>query len=144
MEPTEDQIAATIAELDPRVELIAVETPARESLRLYIDHPDGVGLDLCERVTLQVRDLLADYALEVSSPGLDRPLTKPEHFRRFIGHEVRIRTAEPVGGRKNFTGRLVAADAEAVSIESEGGDAEIPFDLVSRSNLVPELSEVQS
>ena len=144
MEPTEDEIAATIAELDPRVELIAVETPARESLRLYIDHPDGVGLDLCERVTLQVRDLLADYALEVSSPGLDRPLTKPEHFRRFIGHEVRIRTAEPVGGRKNFTGRLVAADAEAVSIESEGGDAEIPFDLVSRSNLVPELSEVQS
>ena len=144
MEPTEDQIAATIAELDPRVELIAVETPARESLRLYIDHPAGVGLDLCERVTLQVRDLLADYALEVSSPGLDRPLTKPEHFRRFIGHEVRIRTAEPVGGRKNFTGRLVAADAEAVSIESEGGDAEIPFDLVSRSNLVPELSEVQS
>ena len=144
MEPTEDQIAATIAELDPRVELIAVETPARESLRLYIDHPDGVGLDLCERVTLQVRDLLADYALEVSSPGLDRPLTKPEHFRRFIGHEVRIRTAEPIGGRKNFTGRLVAADAEAISIESEGGDAEIPFDLVSRSNLVPELSEVQS
>ena len=144
MEPTEDQIAATIAELDPRVELIAVETPARESLRLYIDHPDGVGLDLCERVTLQVRDLLADYALEVSSPGLDRPLTKPEHFRRFIGHEVRIRTAEPIDGRKNFTGRLIAADAEAVSIESEGGDAEIPFDLVSRSNLVPELSEVQS
>ena len=144
MEPTEDEIAATIAELDPRVELIAVETPARESLRLYIDHPAGVGLDLCERVTLQVRDLLADYALEVSSPGLDRPLTKPEHFRRFIGHEVRIRTAEPVGGRKNFTGRLVAADAEAISIESEGGDAEIPFDLVSRSNLVPELSEVQS
>ena len=143
MEPTEDQIAATIAELDPRVELIAVETPARESLRLYIDHPDGVGLDLCERVTHQVRDLLADYALEVSSPGLDRPLTKPDHFRRFIGHEVRIRTAEPIDGRKNFTGRLIAADAEAVSIESEGGDAEIPFDLVSRSNLVPELSEVQ-
>jgi ribosome maturation factor RimP len=144
MEPTEDQIAATIAELDPRIELIAVETPARESLRLYIDHPDGVGLDLCERVTLQVRDLLADFALEVSSPGLDRPLTKPDHYRRFIGHEVRIRTAEPIDGRKNFTGRLIAADAEAVSIESEGGDAEIPFDLVSRSNLVPELSEVQS
>jgi ribosome maturation factor RimP len=144
MEPTEDQIAATIAELDPRIELIAVETPARESLRLYIDHPDGVGLDLCERVTLQVRDLLADFALEVSSPGLDRPLTKPDHYRRFIGHEVRIRTAEPIDGRKNFTGRLIAADAEAVSIESEGGDAEIPFDLVYRSNLVPELSEVQS
>ena len=86
MEPTESQIEENIAELDPRIELIAVESPARESLRLYIDHPDGVGLELCERVTLQVRDLLGDYALEVSSPGLDRPLVKPEHFARFVGH----------------------------------------------------------
>ncbi len=144
MEITESQIAATIAELDPEVELIAIESPARESLRLYIDHPDGVGLELCERVTLQVRDLLADYALEISSPGLDRPLTRPEHYKQFIGQKARIRTTEPIDGRRNFTGRLIAADAEAVSIESEGGDAEIPFDLVSRSNLVPELSEVQS
>jgi ribosome maturation factor RimP len=144
MEITESQIAAAIAELDPEVELIAIESPARESLRLYIDHPDGVGLELCERVTLQVRDLLADYALEVSSPGLDRPLTKPEHYREFIGQTARIRTIEPIDGRRNFTGRLIAADAEAVSIESDGGNAEIPFDLVSRSNLVPELSEVQS
>ncbi len=142
--PTEQQIAATIAELDPRIELIAVEVPARESLRLFIDHPDGVGLELCESVTKQVRDLLADYALEVSSPGLDRPLTKPEHFRKFVGHEARIQTSEPIDGRKNFTGRLLAADAEAISIESEGEPAEIPLDLVSRSNLVPELSEVQS
>jgi ribosome maturation factor RimP len=142
--PTEQRIAATIAELDPRIELIAVEGLGCESLRLFIDHPDGVGLDLCEAVTKQVRDLLADYALEVSSPGLDRPLTKPNHFRRFIGHTARIATSEPIDGRRNFTGRLVAADAEAVAIESEGGNAEIPFDLVSRSNLVPELSEVQS
>ena len=93
---------------------------------------------------MQVRDLLADYALEVSSPGLDRPLVKPEHFARFVGHEARIRTAEPIDGRRNFTGRLTAADAEAVSIESEGETIEIPFDLINRSNLVPELSEVQS
>jgi ribosome maturation factor RimP len=144
MEITESRIAATIAEVDPRIELIAIESPARESLRLYIDHPDGVGLELCERVTLQVRDLLADYALEVSSPGLDRPLVKPEHFQQFVGRTARIRTIKPIEGRRNFTGRLIAADAEAVSIESNGGNAEIPFDLVSRSNLVPELSEVQS
>ena len=142
--PTEQEIAAEIAELDPQIELIAVETPARETLRLFIDHPDGVGLELCEKVTHQVRDLLADYALEVSSPGLDRPLTKPEHFRKFVGHKAQIRTSEPIEGRKNFTGRLIAADAEAISIESEGVNAEIPFDLVNRSNLVPELSEVQS
>ncbi|HEX2389260.1 MAG TPA: ribosome maturation factor RimP [Solirubrobacterales bacterium] len=144
MEPTESQIEENIAELDPRIELIAVEAPARESLRLYIDHPDGVGLELCERVTLQVRDLLGDYALEVSSPGLDRPLVKPEHFARFVGHQARIRTEQPIDGRRNFTGRLTAADAEAVGIESEGETIEIPFDLINRSNLVPELSEVQS
>jgi ribosome maturation factor RimP len=142
--PTDEQISAEIAELDPRIELIAVEVPAHESLRLYIDHPAGVGLELCEKVTHQVRDLLADYALEVSSPGLDRPLTKPEHFRKFVGHTAQIRTSEPIEGRRNFTGRLIAADAAAISIESEGGNAEIPFDLVYRSNLVPELSEVQS
>jgi len=139
-----NDIAAKIAELDPEVELVAVEAPARESLRLFIDHPDGVGLDLCERVTMQVRDLLADYALEVSSPGLDRPLVKPEHFARFVGHEARIRTSAPVDGSKNFSGRLIAADAETVSIESAGARVDIPFDLISRSNLVPEPSEVQS
>jgi ribosome maturation factor RimP len=144
LNPSESEIAAKIAELDPRIELVAVEQPARESLRLFIDHPDGVGLDLCERVTMQVRDLLADYALEVSSPGLDRPLVRPEHFARFVGHAARIRTGEPIGGRRNFTGRLTAADEATVSIESEGETIEIPFDLISRSNLVPELSEVPS
>ena len=144
LQPNESEIAAKIAELDPRIELIAVQTPARESLRLFIDHPDGVGLDLCERVTMQVRDLLGDFALEVSSPGLDRPLAKPEHFARFVGHEARIRTAEPIEGRRNFTGRLTAAGADAVSVESAGEEIEIPFELISRSNLVPELSEVQS
>ncbi|MCB0874606.1 MAG: ribosome maturation factor RimP [Solirubrobacterales bacterium] len=144
MQPTETEIADKIAELDPEIELIAVQAPARETLRLFIDHPGGVGLELCERVTVQVRDLLGDYALEVSSPGLDRPLVKPEHFARFAGHAARIRTTDPVGGRRNFTGRLIAADAEAVSIESEGETIEIPFDLINRSNLVPEPSEVQS
>ena len=143
-----EQLQRTIEErleaFDPSVELIALERPAAETLRLYIDHPDGVGLELCERVTLQVRDLLGDYALEISSPGLDRPLVKPEHFARFVGHQARIRTEQPIDGRRNFTGRLTAADAEAVRIESAGETIEIPFDLINRSNLVPELSEVQS
>lgn len=143
MKPSESEIAAKIVELDPRIELIAVEQPAPTSLRLFIDHPDGVGIDLCERVTMQVRDLLADYALEVSSPGLDRPLVRPEHFARFVGHEARIRTADPIDGRRNFTGRLTAAGAETVSIESEGKTIEIRLDRISRSNLVPEPSEVQ-
>lgn len=144
MSPSETQIAEQIAEFDPQIELIAVETPSHGSLRLYIDHPDGVSLDLCERVTMQVRDLFTDYALEVSSPGLDRPLTKPEHFARFVGHDARIRTGAPIAGRRNFSGRLIAADPKAVSIESAGETIVIPFGLISRSSLVPELSEVQS
>ena len=87
-----------IAAFDPDVELIALERPAAETLRLYIDHPDGVDLALCERVTGELRDLLESYSLEVSSPGIDRPLTKPEHFRRYLGRRVKVRTSEPIDG----------------------------------------------
>src|SRR5688500_14146175 len=78
-------IEERIEQLDPRLELIALEQPAAETLRLYIDHPDRVDLGMCERVTKHLGDLLEAWSLEVSSPGIDRPLTKPEHFRRFLG-----------------------------------------------------------
>jgi ribosome maturation factor RimP len=85
MESLYEEIESRLAEREPEVELIALEQPGNDALRLYIDHPDGVDLALCERVTNELRDLLTRYSLEVSSPGLDRPLTKPEHFRRFLG-----------------------------------------------------------
>jgi ribosome maturation factor RimP len=135
-------IEKRIEGLDPQVELIALEKAGPETLRLYIDHPDGVDLELCERVSRGLVELSADWALEVSSPGLDRPLTKPAHYRRFLGSRVRVRTREAVGGRKNFTGRLEAADESCVSVADEQGLHEIPLDAVHRSNLVPELSEV--
>ena len=78
---------ADSAALDPRIELIAVERAGPEALRIYVDHPDGVDLGLCERVTKQLLELSADWALEVSSPGLDRRLTKPDHYRRFLGSQ---------------------------------------------------------
>lgn len=142
MERLEQEIETRIAELDPDVELIALEHPANEALRLYIDHPEGVDLALCERVTNQLRDLLNEYSLEVSSPGLDRPLTKPEHFRRYLGRRVRVRTREPVEGRRNFTGTLADADDRAVRVEDSGHEFEIPMAGIHRSNLVPELPEV--
>ena len=98
MEELQTTIEERLAAFDPDVELIALEQPAAETLRLYIDHPDGVDLALCERVTDQLRDLLESYSLEVSSPGSDRPLTKPEHFRRFLGRTVRVRTREAIEG----------------------------------------------
>jgi ribosome maturation factor RimP len=136
-------IERRIETVDPAVELIAVEKAGPEALRIYIDHPDGVDLGLCERVTQGLIELTADWALEVSSPGLDRPLTKPDHYRRYLGRQVRVRTREKVEGRRNFTGRLAAADERAVRVEDEAGEHEIPLDHVHRSNLVPETSEVR-
>ena len=144
MESIQREIESRLAESEPEVEVIALEQPGRDSLRLFIDHPDGVDLALCETVTNHLRDLLTDYSLEVSSPGLDRPLTKPDHYRRFRGHRVRVRTREAIHGRKNFTGTIAAADDEAVRVEDSGDSFEIPLSHVHRSNLVPELPEVHS
>jgi len=138
-EQLQSTIEARIAEFDPEVELIALEQPAAERLRLYIDHPRGVDLALCERVTGELRDLLEAYALEVSSPGADRPLTKPEHFRRFLGRRVRVRTDDAIDGRRNFTGTLTAADDEAVCVDTDGSDVRIPLAEIRRSNLIPEF-----
>ena len=133
-----EQIESRLRDLDPEVELIAVERPAGESLRLYIDHPNGVDLALCERVTNHLRDLLESWSLEVSSPGAERPLTKPEHFRRFRGRRVRVRTREAIEGQQSFTGTLADADERRVLINAEAGEIEIPFAGIRRSNLVPD------
>jgi len=139
-----DQIQKTVEDRlhdqEPEVELLALERPASESLRLVIDSPDGVDLALCERVTGMLRDLLESYSLEVSSPGPERPLTKPEHFRRFMGRRVRVRTREEVAGHKSFTGRLTGADEDSVSVDSGEGPVSIPLAAVRRSNLLPNVN----
>ena len=126
--------------MDPAVELIALERPAAESLRLYIDHPEGVDLALCERVTNELRELLRSWSLEVSSPGADRPLTKLEHFRRYMGRRVRVRTREAIEGQRSFTGTLTAADECRVRLDAGTGEVEIPLARIRRSNLVPDHS----
>lgn len=135
----QETIEQRIQGFDPRAELIALEQPAAETLRIYIDHPDGVDLGMCERVTNQLRDLLATYALEVSSPGSDRPLTKPEHYRRYLGRRVRVRATEAIEGRRNFTGTLTDADGESVSLDADGSAVRIPLAGIRRSNLIPEI-----
>jgi ribosome maturation factor RimP len=138
-EELQEEIEGRLDGLDPAIELIALEQPAAQSLRLYIDHPEGVDLALCERVTAELRDLLERWSLEVSSPGADRPLTKPEHFRRFLGRRVRVRTQEAIAGRRNFTGTLTDADEQSVSLDAEGAPVRIPLTRIRRSNLVPDL-----
>jgi ribosome maturation factor RimP len=136
----QETIERRLAEFDPAIELIAVEQAAAETLRIYVDHPDGVDLALCERVTAQLRDLLERWSLEVSSPGEERPLTKPEHFRQFVGSRVRVRTLEEIEGQRSFTGTLKAADDASVSVEEGTREVTIPLTGIRRSNLVPELS----
>jgi ribosome maturation factor RimP len=140
LEELQEQIESRLREFDPAVELIALERPAAETLRLYIDRPDGVDLGLCERVTNQLRDLLQAWSLEVSSPGADRPLTKPEHFRRFMGRRVRVRTRQAIEGQRSFTGTLMAADERRVRLAAPAGEVEIPLLSIRRSNLVPDRS----
>ena len=144
MSELQETIEERVEALDPRTEVIAVERAGPEALRLFLDHPDGVTLALCERVTEGLRDLLVDYALEVSSPGLDRPLTKRAHYERYLGRSVKVTTREPIAGRRNFKGRLCAVDADSIQVEVDGEQTEIPLVRVHRSNLVPEPLEVNS
>jgi len=139
-----EQIQGTVEDRlrtrEPDVELLAIERPATERLRLVIDRSEGVDIALCERVTDLLRELLESYSLEVSSPGPERPLTKPEHFRRYLGRRVRVRTREEVAGHKSFTGRLTGADEETVSVDSGDGPVSIPLAAVRRSNLLPNVN----
>ena len=128
----EQRLAGTL----PQVELLACERLGAERLRLTIDHPDGVTLEHCERVTKEMQDLLVDYSLEVSSPGPERPLVKPEHFRRYLGRQARVRTRQPRDGHKSFTGELVGASDAEVTVAADSGVVSIPYEEIHRSNLV--------
>jgi ribosome maturation factor RimP len=116
--------------------VLAVEPVAAQRVRLVIDHPEGVDLALCERVTLHLRDVLTSVGLEVSSPGPERPLTKPEHFRRYVGRRARVRTREPREGHRSFTGELVGASEEEVTVAADAGVVSIPYQDINRSNLL--------
>ena len=130
------EIEQMLSNREPDVEVVLAERVAAERVRVVVDHPRGVDLELCERVTNHLRDLLVEYSLEVSSPGPERPLTKPEHFRRFLGHRARVRTREEHDGRLSFTGELVGASDDAVTVAADGGVVSIPYAAVKRSNLL--------
>ncbi|MGI8801684.1 MAG: ribosome maturation factor RimP [Solirubrobacteraceae bacterium] len=123
----------------PGIDVLLVEQ-AGDVLRIFIDHPDGVTLALCERVTKELGDLRERFALEVSSPGPKRPLTKPEHFRRFVGRRARLRTAADceLAPNRSLTGELVGASNDAVTIAAPEGVLAIPYSAIKRSHLVEE------
>jgi ribosome maturation factor RimP len=144
IETVQTDIEQRLSTAEPEVEVLACESAGPERLRLFIDHPNGVDLALCERVTNHLRELLVDYGLEVSSPGPQRPLSKPDHFRRFLGRRARVRLREPRDGHKSFTGELVGASDEEVTVAADTGVVTIPYSEINRSNLLPEAAGAAS
>jgi ribosome maturation factor RimP len=150
MSAVQSEIEEILATVEPGVEVLLAETLPNGTLRVFIDHPDGVTLGLCERVTSNLSDLRERYSLEVSSPGAERPLTKPNHFRRYLGRRARVRTREPrlvsattTGSvsehrAKSFTGELVGVTDSEITLAADGGIIAIPYSEIRRSNLVEE------
>jgi ribosome maturation factor RimP len=131
------EIEARLAATRPDVEVLLAEVVSDSTLRLFIDHPDGVTLALCEQVSSDLNDYRDRYALEVSSPGQDRPLTKPQHYRRFLGRRARVRLRAECADSRSLTGELVGASEQDVTIAAADGLVTIPFEQIARSNLVP-------
>jgi len=138
MSAIQTDIEARLATVEPDVEVLLAEVAGGRTVRLYIDHPDGVTLELCTRVTEHLAEVRERFALEVSSPGLERPLTKPDHFQRFVGRRARVRTRQAVDGQRSFTGELVGASDREVTIAVADGVVAIPYDHITRSHLVEE------
>lgn len=130
------EIEETLAGNLPEVEVVDVEVAGGRGssvLRVFIDHPDGVDHELCARVTGLLGLYREDHTVEVSSPGLERRLRKQEHFQAAIGKKINVRTYGPVEGQRNFTGFLVSADSESLSLELEVREVSIPLKEVARA-----------
>jgi ribosome maturation factor RimP len=132
------EISSLVEQALPEVDVLAVELSSPARFCVYVDHPAGVDHALCERVTDLLRDYLGRYTVDVSSPGLERPLRKPSHFRAAVGRHVAVRTARAVGGRTRFRGRIVAAGDDSVRIATETDEFEIPYEELVRGNVIDE------
>jgi ribosome maturation factor RimP len=140
LEPTVERLGYELADLELRL-------AGRDSvIRVFIDKPEGVGLEDCEIVSRQVSALLdvedpvpGHYVLEVSSPGLDRKLTKPAHYQRYVGDDIRVQLRVPIEGRKKFRGKLLSANEEAIEIDVDGQLHELPLEKIDTARLVPSL-----
>lgn len=132
-------------------EVLAVEMTGgagQAVVRVYIDGPEGITVDDCAAASHQFSAILdvedpipGQYTLEVSSPGLDRPLTRARHFEAVVGQEIRVKTEAAVAGRRRFRGRLEKADHEGIDMRVDGGIYRIPLSVVATARLVPEYDE---
>jgi ribosome maturation factor RimP len=137
----EREVADAIHERLPEVDVLALELVSPARFCVYVDHPDGVDHELCVGVTNALRGFLDRYSVDVSSPGVERPVRKPEHFRQAVGRRVALRTSPPIDGRKRFRGTVVAAGDRTVKVETETAEpVDIPYESIVRGNLIDEGS----
>jgi len=139
LEPTVVRLGYELADLEVRL------GGKGGVVRVFIDKPDGIGLDDCEKVSRAVSAILdvedpvpGNYDLEVSSPGLDRKLTKVEHFQRFMGETVKVSLRFPKEGRRRFRGTLVSADDENIVVEVDGESHSLALSMIDTARLVPD------
>ena len=130
----EHDITGKVEEALPGVEVLAVELTGPERFTVYVDRAEGVDHALCEQVTRLLTDYLREYGIDVSSPGPERPLRKPEHFQRALGRRVKLKTAE----RTKLRGEVKRADDNAVTVAADSGDVDIPYEQIVRGNLIDE------
>jgi ribosome maturation factor RimP len=135
----QDEIAPAVEHRLPGVEVLAVELLSPSRFCVYVDHPDGVDHALCERVTGVLGSYLDKFTVEVSSPGPERPLRKPEHFASAVGRRVSVRTGDEVAGRKRFRGQVLAAGDDAVTLSvTDSERLDIRYEAIVRGNLIDE------
>ena len=130
----EREISGKVREAMPGVEVLAVELTGPERFTVYVDREEGVDHALCEPVTHVLWEYLRIYSVDVSSPGLERPLRKPEHFSRVVGRSVRLKTAE----RSKVRGEVTRAGDDVVTLAADGGEVDIPYEQIVRGNLIEE------
>jgi ribosome maturation factor RimP len=130
------EIAPAVERGLPGVEVLAVELLSPSRICVYVDHPKGVDHDLCARVTRLLDAYRADFTIDVSSPGPERPLRKPEHFAAAVGRRVFVRTDRDVEGKSRFKGELLEAEDGAITLATSGKELRIPYESVVRANLI--------
>jgi ribosome maturation factor RimP len=134
----EREISERVAEALPGVEVLAVELTGPERFTVFVDREgEAVDLALCERVTRLLSDYLRQYGIDVSSPGPERPIRKPEHFQRALGRQVKLKTDK----RTKVRGEIKRADDTAVTLAAESGEVDIPYEQIVRGNLIYEREQ---
>lgn len=129
------EIAPKVEQALPGTEVLAVELTSRDRFTVFVDHARGVDHALCERVTNILREYLREYSVDVSSPGLERPLRNQSHFRNVVGRRVSLRTQE----RSRVRGEVVAAGERSVTVKTNDESVDIPYDSIVRGNLIEEV-----